>query len=120
MELLINGNDASEVLSAYGVLITDFLLNREIKRCRFVQRSKAELCVDGNLRSSVFEFEHSDFCVFLQQCSEISARTERDRVVLSLQGRDLITLDWFNFAFVGDSGNKSWMLPHSSQEARER
>jgi hypothetical protein len=104
MEILINRSDVSEVLSVYGLLILDFLTDRRITKCRFTQQ-KTELCADGNLRSTVFEFDHPDFPAFLQQCAHITARPEGDRVVLSLNNRDIVTLDWFNFSFVGDSGN---------------
>jgi hypothetical protein len=107
MEILVNGMDVGEVLSCYGLLVLDFLIDRSIVRCRFVQRQIAELCADGNLRSTIFEFEHSDFLGFLSKCAEITARKEGERVVLSRMGKDLITLDWFNFPFVGDAGNFS-------------
>src|SRR6266404_5446865 len=107
MELLVNSMDVGEVLSCYGLLILDFLLDRSIVRCRFVQRQIAELCADGNLRSTIFEFEHPDFLSFLSKCTEITARREGERVVLNRTGKDLMNLDWFNFPFIGDSGNFS-------------
>ncbi len=107
MEILVKATDVSEVLSCYGLLILDFLTERHIQSCRFVQQHRVELCQDGDLRSTIFEFEHPDFQALLRQCTEITARRGKDRVVLSLNGRDLMTLDWFNFAFIGDKGNFS-------------
>jgi hypothetical protein len=83
------------------------LTDRRITRCRFVQQNKVTLCADGTLRSALFEFDHPDFSAFLRQCTDITAHKTGDRVVLTLHDNDLITLDWFNFAFVGDSGNFS-------------
>ena len=107
MEILVNGMDVGEVLSCYGLLVLDFLTDRTVMRCRFVQQQIAELCADGNLRSTIFEFEHPDLASFLSKCTEITARKEGERVVLSRMGKDLMKLDWFNFPFVGDTGNFS-------------
>jgi hypothetical protein len=104
--ILTNQKNPTEVLACAGILALDAaLFGQQITRCRFIS-CPLELRPDKELCGMVFEFEHPDFTSFVQNCTELVAQGDGPRVNVSRNGNgDAFSLDWFQFAFIGDSGN---------------
>jgi hypothetical protein len=103
-QILINQKNPTEVLACVGILALDAaLFGQQVRRCRFV-RVAIEKRADGELCGVVFEFDHPNFAGFVENCTELVVQTDGVRVNLSRNGTSM-PLDWFQFAFIGDSGN---------------
>ena len=105
-QILINQKNPTEVLACAGMLGLDVtLFGQGVTRCRFA-RVPIEQRIDEELCGMVFEFEHPDFGQLIQKCKELAVESEGSIVNLSRNG-SLMPLDWFQFPFIGDSGNFS-------------
>lgn len=105
-QILINQKNPTEVLACAGMLALDVaLFGQEVTRCRF-SKTATEQRIDKELCGMVFEFEHPDFAQLVDKCRELTVKSEGTRVKLSRNG-NVMPLDWFQFPFIGDSGNFS-------------
>src|SRR5215472_14476505 len=87
------------------MLALDVAFGQEVIRCRF-NKIPLEQRIDKELCGMIFEFEHPDFAQLVEKCRELTVKSEGRRINLSRNG-SMIPLDWFQFPFIGNSGNFS-------------
>jgi hypothetical protein len=93
--ILIDPKNPAEALGCYGILCLDHLLEKAICRSRFVP-GRMEKCLDGEFRSYVFEFEHTDgyWDRFLSRCCGMLTTSDAEGLYLAENRAMVLRLDW--------------------------